>query len=249
MSQACDECGKHFSKVSSLNNHKAVVHLRTKSYAWDQCDKSCTTGSNLKTHGDSVHNKLMKYECESCGKQFPSKDRFENHLRTHTGDRPFVCEVCSTSFSDRSGLSNHRTIHLADKPGFNCGVCGKEFTRKRAVATHMLSHNNQSGTVGTKKIWTDEVKLEAAQMATKYGAMRAAEMLAIPFSSIRRWSSQCKNGLNVSCEICGKSFQFNSALNRHIDIVHKENKAEKHKSQERSTICYREHIHCRFRKV
>ena len=77
-------------------------------------------------------------------------------------------------------------------------------------------------------------------MAGKYGAMRAAAMLAIPFSSIRRWSSQCKNGVNVSCAICGKSFLYNSALNWQIEIAHKD---EKHKSLEGSqTKAFKEEV-------
>lgn len=48
-----------------------------------------------------------KYRCPMCEKAF-SKVSLRNHIRSHTGERPFGCVNCPASFSRRSSLTAHR---------------------------------------------------------------------------------------------------------------------------------------------
>ena len=79
--------------------------------------------------------------------------------------------------------------------------------------------------------------MAAVQMANKTGAMKVDLMLGIPFSSIRRWTSLLKNGSNLNCELCGKIFQYNSALLRHIETTHKaEDEDQKSRNRSKSSV-------------
>lgn len=35
-----------------------------------------------------------KHKCKFCGKRFSSDSALKIHIRSHTGERPFVCEEC-----------------------------------------------------------------------------------------------------------------------------------------------------------
>ena len=50
--------------------------------------------------------------CEFCNKTFDRKDAYKDHLRSHTGEKPFTCGVCGKSFSRSFVMRKHEKIHL-----------------------------------------------------------------------------------------------------------------------------------------
>ncbi|KAL1124547.1 hypothetical protein AAG570_001173 [Ranatra chinensis] len=50
-------------------------------------------------------------KCSFCGKQFRKKFDMDQHLRSHTGERPFQCIVCGRTFSQKSNLMKHMATH------------------------------------------------------------------------------------------------------------------------------------------
>ena len=81
--------------------------------------------------------------CETCGKEFKCSSLLANHVRVHTGDRPYACEFpgCTKRFTERSNLTKHTKVHSGDHP-FKCEYegCGKAFTAKCNLQTHMRIH-------------------------------------------------------------------------------------------------------------
>lgn len=78
--------------------------------------------------------------CQTCGRVFGSAANLRAHVRTHTGERPFVCQVCGWSFAQRSNLRRHQLTHDGVKR-FTCTYCGKLFSRKASCVSHVKAQH------------------------------------------------------------------------------------------------------------
>ncbi|KAK8729491.1 hypothetical protein OTU49_008501, partial [Cherax quadricarinatus] len=72
--------------------------------------------------------------------EFKSQSGLRDHIRLHTGERPFECEFCQMNFARASHLKRHRRMHTGEKP-FMCRICGKDFSRGDKLKDHLRRHD------------------------------------------------------------------------------------------------------------
>ena len=80
--------------------------------------------------------------CSFCGKYFKRMFQLQNHIRKHTGDKPFVCHTCGKAFSQETSLKTHMRIHSGVKP-FKCKECNESFNVSSALTAHKMWKHNE----------------------------------------------------------------------------------------------------------
>jgi uncharacterized Zn-finger protein len=89
--------------------------------SWGKCAMQFQTQDQLVNHilNDHVGTGKASYVCEWRGcsrmmKPFSKRHKIQNHIRIHTGERPFPCPVadCGKRFSRQDGLNTHIKVFL-----------------------------------------------------------------------------------------------------------------------------------------
>ncbi|XP_067839407.1 zinc finger and BTB domain-containing protein 7C isoform X2 [Heptranchias perlo] len=99
------------------------------------CNKVIQGAGKLPRHM-RTHTGEKPYICNICEVRFTRQDKLKIHMRKHTGERPYTCIHCNARFVHNYDLKNHMRIHTGIRP-YQCEHCYKSFTRSDHLHRHI----------------------------------------------------------------------------------------------------------------
>jgi len=100
----CPHCDEGFTKTHPVRLRRHLLHehpdeyLKKKPHPCRICFHAFESERSLELHM-KCHDHL---KCSYCEKIFMNKEILGNHVRTHTGEKPFGCDICGRTFRTMS---------------------------------------------------------------------------------------------------------------------------------------------------
>lgn len=117
----CPDCSNTYSRRAYMMNHYRHVHMNQSKYYCSTCERHFLNRTRYIDHMRYNHEGVKKEKnklCNICGRGFAANRTLLNHMRTHSGERPYECEYCSSKFTQRTSMLSHiKYIHLKSKRG------------------------------------------------------------------------------------------------------------------------------------
>ena len=113
----CEDCGECFKRKIYLTDHMAS-HSNERPYKCVRCGKTykykramfrhqASCGQNMRNERNGTW-KFGNYTCEVCGRFFTWKSQFNNHMKSHSNERPHKCDRCAKAYKVKRSLMLHQ---------------------------------------------------------------------------------------------------------------------------------------------
>uniref|UniRef100_K7FB75 Zinc finger protein 408 n=1 Tax=Pelodiscus sinensis TaxID=13735 RepID=K7FB75_PELSI len=224
----CKQCDKAYGTKRDLREHE-VLHTGERPFACEECGKTFARRPSLRIHRkihlvkelNLANPKVCK--CAICERYLANPGSLRNHMRLHTGEKPYICPYCGKDFRQQGNLRGHLRLHTGEKP-YKCRFCGDAFPQLPELRRHLISHTGEAHlcTVCGKALKDPHTlraheRLHTGERPFKCEQCGKAYTLA---TKLRRHQKSHLEDMPYKCDVCGMGYTLLQSLKRH-KITHK----------------------------
>lgn len=198
LTETCDFCGKIFFDKESLRDHQRLnceAALKAEKFECDFCQKIFSGKRSLKQHLN-LHLKTKIYKCDMCNAIYYTNSALALHRRAHEEE---TCQVCHKVFKSHY-IKEHMILHTGNYE-IQCFICEKPVKNMATLKRHMKQHSKKS----------DEPNEITCECGRKFKNNQGYQIHKASSCTMTKQDS-----LKYKCTICGKSFNLERNLKRHI---------------------------------
>ncbi|KAM3609015.1 uncharacterized protein V6R79_008503 [Siganus canaliculatus] len=130
-----------------------------------------------------------------CNKSCPSASSLEIHMRTHSGERPFVCLICLSAFTTKANCERHLKVHTDTLNGV-CHGCGFVSTTRDILYSHLVTSHMVCQPGSRNEVYSPGPGLPKLPLSTGL--------------------SPGDSGVVLKCQVCGHNSDSPAQLQQHV---------------------------------
>ncbi|XP_033909612.2 zinc finger protein 408-like isoform X1 [Acipenser ruthenus] len=219
----CEQCEKAYGTKRDLKEHE-ILHTGQRPFVCDQCGKAYARRPSLRIHKEIHRMKELNLgntktcKCAVCDKELANPGSLRNHMRLHTGEKPFLCPYCGKSFRQQGNLRGHLRIHTGEKP-YRCEYCNGYFSQLPELRRHLISHTGEAylcpicgKALRDRHTLRAHEQLHTGDRPYKCDQCEKAYTLA---TKLRRHQKNHLEDKPYKCLTCGAGYTMRQSLLRH----------------------------------
>ncbi|TRY82385.1 hypothetical protein DNTS_002479, partial [Danionella cerebrum] len=219
----CQHCDKSYGLKRDLKDHQ-VLHSGEKPFVCDICGKAFARRPSLRIHREIHRIKEPDYQapkakCPECHKELANSGSLRNHMRLHSGERPYVCQYCNKSFRQHGNMLGHMRIHTGEKP-YKCDHCDLRFSQGSELRRHLISHTGEMYLCPVcGKALRDPHTLRAHERLHTGDRPYKCEQCGKGYTMATKLRRHLKSHLQEKpyvCTVCGAKYTMMQSLQRHL---------------------------------